>query len=81
MLDVRAGFEYELDHLPGAMNIAHTRLLGHLEKIPRQKPVLVHCQVGLRSRPASALLERPGFQVIHLARGYHSWVQAGGEAV
>lgn len=79
VLDVRAGFEYELGHLPGAVNIAHTRLLGHLEEIPRQKPVLVHCQVGSRSRPAATLLERQGFQVIHLARGYHSWVQAGGE--
>ncbi len=81
VLDVRTAFEYELGHLPGALNIAHTRLLPQLEKIPRARPLVVHCQKADRSPAAAALLAQHGFHVYHLAGGLRAWYAAGYEAV
>jgi len=81
VLDVRSAFEFELGHLAGAMNIAHTRLLPRLPEIPRALPLAVHCQKADRSPAAAALLARHGFQVCHLAGGLRSWHAAGYETV
>lgn len=63
ILDVRSRSEYEQEHLPGALHIPHTRLLDHLDEVPRGKELLVHCATGIRSAVASALLQRHGFVV------------------
>lgn len=81
VLDVRTAFEYELGHLPDALNIAHTRLLPRLAEIPRERPLVVHCQKADRSPAAAAMLAQHGFQVYHLAGGLRAWYAAGYEAV
>ncbi len=79
IIDVRTAFEYELGHLPGAINVAHTRLLAHMHKLPRERPLVVHCQKADRSPAAAAMLAQHGFQVYHLAGGLRSWYAAGYE--
>ncbi len=81
VLDVRSAFEFELGHLPGALNIAHTRLLPRVHEIPRALPLAVHCQKANRSPAAAALLAHHDFQVYHLAGGLRSWHAAGYETV
>ena len=81
VLDVRSAFEYELGHIEGALHVAHTRLLPRLQDIPRGRPLIVHCQKGDRSPAAAAMLAHHGFEVVHLANGLRSWLQAGGEIV
>ncbi len=64
ILDVRKRSEYENEgHLSDAQNIAHTRLLDHLNKVPTDKPLVVHCAAGGRSAAASSLLKRAGYKV------------------
>lgn len=63
IVDVRKASEYEEGHVPGAVNIAHTRLLNHLGEVPKDKKLLVHCQSGGRASVASALLQRHGYDV------------------
>lgn len=63
ILDVRGSAEYAVHHVPGALNIAHTRLLVRLDEVPADRPVLVHCNSGGRSAAAAALLERHGYRV------------------
>ncbi|MGP1347021.1 MAG: MBL fold metallo-hydrolase [Phycisphaerales bacterium] len=70
VLDVRRGSEFGEGHLPGAINIAHTRLASRLEEVPRDGRVLVNCRSGARSARASALLKRAGFDVVNLRGGY-----------
>jgi hydroxyacylglutathione hydrolase len=79
VLDVRSAFEYELGRIAGASNVAHTRLLPRLHDIPRDRPLVVHCQKADRSPAAAALLACHGFEVVHLANGLRSWLLAGGE--
>jgi hydroxyacylglutathione hydrolase len=61
-LDVRKATEFSAGHLRGAKNIAHTRLLPKLADVPRDKPLLVSCQSGMRATGACAFLERHGIQ-------------------
>lgn len=73
VLDVRRASEYSQGHIDGATNIAHTRLLARLPEVPRNRPILVHCQSGARSARAAALLQRHGYDVTNLAGGYLTW--------
>lgn len=81
VLDVRRFDEYEAGHLPNTWNIAHTRLLAHLDELPRQKSILVHCRTSARSAYATGLLASRGYNVTHLAGGFVDWQAAGGEII
>ncbi|MFG0292177.1 MAG: rhodanese-like domain-containing protein [Phycisphaerales bacterium JB050] len=72
VLDVRRKTEYNEAHLDGATNIAHTRLMSRLDKVPDGK-LLVHCRSGVRSARASAYLQRLGREVINLKGGILAW--------
>ena len=75
VLDVRRASEFADGHLEGATNIAHTRLLSRLDELPRDHALLVHCQGGVRSARACALLERHGFAVTNMAGGYGAYAK------
>lgn len=75
LLDVRKQSEFEEGHIPGAMNIAHTRLLDHLDEVPKNKPVMVSCRTGARSAVASALLEREDFAVKYVDDLIEKWLE------
>ena len=73
MLDVRGAGEHALAHIPGAVHVAHTRLLPALDALPRDLPVLVHCGSGARSAHAAALLQRHGHVVVNVADRFANW--------
>jgi hydroxyacylglutathione hydrolase len=75
LLDVRKQSEFEEGHIPGAQNIAHTRLLDRIDEIPRDKPVMVSCHSGARSAVASALLEREDFVVRYVDDLIEEWLE------
>ena len=59
--------------MPGAINIAHTRLAQRLGEVPRDKPVLTYCRSGNRAASAASLLEKEGYEVTHIDGTYASW--------
>jgi hydroxyacylglutathione hydrolase len=67
ILDTRGKVDYDVRHVPGAINVAHTRLLVRLAEVPKDKPVLVHCNSGARSAHAVSLLQRHGYDVVNVA--------------
>lgn len=77
VLDVRRSTEFAEGHIPGALNIAHTRLLARLPEVPVGRPVLVHCRGGARSAVACSLLQKHGYDVTNLAGGFLAWQNAG----
>lgn len=75
VLDVRTTAEYAAGHLPNATHIHAGRLLVNLERIPRDRPVVVHCQAGARSAAAISVLRANGFEnVLDLGMGYEGWI-------
>lgn len=77
VLDVRRATEFAEGHLPGAVNIAHTRLASRLDEVPKGGPLLVNCRSGARSARTSAYLQRLGYRVMNLQGGMLAWERAG----
>ena len=73
VLDVRGAAEFGGAHIPGAMNIAHTRLASRLAEVPRDKPVMAYCRSGNRASAAAALLARAGLEVTLVDGPFSSW--------
>lgn len=74
VLDVRNPSEWEAGHIPGSLNLPLGGLLDHLEEIPRDRQIVVHCQTGARAMVAVAALQAHGFpDVRHLAGDYAHW--------
>jgi hydroxyacylglutathione hydrolase len=80
VLDVRRGSEYAQEgHVPGALNIAHTRLLPRLDEVPGDGTLLVHCQSGNRASAAASFLARNGFDVVAVDDDFTNWAGAGSQ--
>ncbi len=73
VLDVRKASEYTEGHVPGSINIAHTRLVAHLGELPRGKELLVHCGSGQRASYASSLLAKEGFKLKWVNDTFSNW--------
>ena len=75
LLDVRQPYEYEIANL-GAQLIPLAELTKNLDKIPRDKPVVVHCRSGQRSREAIQILQKEGYnKLFNLKGGILSWAE------
>jgi hydroxyacylglutathione hydrolase len=73
ILDVRGAAEYAGVHVPGAINIAHTRLAHRLAEVPKDKPILTYCRTGNRASAAAALLAREGYKVTLVDGEFAAW--------
>ncbi|MFZ5564625.1 MAG: rhodanese-like domain-containing protein [Thermodesulfobacteriota bacterium] len=74
IIDVRQPGEYERGHIPGAKLIPVGELDGRLSEIDKDKPALVYCAIGGRSRVAAQLMGGKGFaKVINMAGGFKAW--------
>jgi len=54
LLDVRQPEEYESEHLPGAKLIPLPELGGRMPELDAEKPTIVYCAIGGRSRVAES---------------------------
>ncbi|WP_300805130.1 DsrE/DsrF/DrsH-like family protein, partial [uncultured Duncaniella sp.] len=74
LIDVRTPMEYAAGALPGAINIPLDSMRGRLTDIPKNRPVVVYCGVGLRGYLASNILQLNGFDdVRNLIGGIKSY--------
>jgi rhodanese-related sulfurtransferase/rubrerythrin len=74
ILDVRQPGEYAAEHLPGARLIPLPELNDSLDRLAADKPIIVHCASGGRSRVAAQLLAGQGFkEVYNLQGGIKAW--------
>ena len=73
-IDVRPHDEYKLGTIPGFINIPVDELREHLDELPKEKPIVVTCAVGLRGYLAYRILVQNGFKhVRNLSGGYKTW--------
>lgn len=74
LLDVRRLREYEKERIPGATLVPLPELPDRMGELDPDKPVLVYCAVGGRSRAAAQLLAGKGFkEVYNLKGGIKAW--------
>lgn len=82
IVDVRGATEYESGHIKGADHVFLGTILDNLEKVEKEKEVIIHCQSGMRSSLAYSLLSRAGFEnIINYDGGMAEWKRLGNEVV
>jgi rhodanese-related sulfurtransferase len=80
LLDVREPKEFEGGKLPNAIHIPLSQLPGRMGELAKMtnRPIVVYCERGQRSRAAVGALAKQGFANIYqLQGGLKSWKDAG----
>lgn len=80
ILDVRSEQEFNAGHVPGAVNIPHTKIRQFVQQIMAQQkqPVVVYCKSGYRAGIAEGILKSYGFsQLIALEGHMDGWYKQG----
>jgi hydroxyacylglutathione hydrolase len=76
-IDVRAPRERDQKYIAGSLGIPLNHLTENLEKLPKDRPLLVYCAGGYRSSIAASLLQRSGFDHVgEIAGGILGWEAA-----
>ena len=78
LLDVRTPQEFSQARLSGAVLIPIEEFQRRLNEVPKNRPILVYCAVGSRSKPVADLLTQRGYkEVYHMADGIVGWYRNG----
>ena len=79
LVDVRTQSEFRAGHIAGAVNVPITEARERLASLALDatRPVVAICLSAHRSIPAVRLLQRAGFDAVHLAGGMLAWRAAG----
>ncbi len=76
LLDVREPAEQDIASIKGAQNLPESQLLAHMERVPKDRPVVLFCRKGIRSAWLVAQLRAAGWQnVYNMAGGIDAWAQ------
>lgn len=82
IIDVRGVTEYEAAHIEGAENLFVGTLPDNLDKINKEKQVVIHCQAGDRSALAYSILAKNGFKnVKNYSGGMKEWLASDGKTI
>ena len=74
VIDVRSPAMHKAGHLPNAINMPIPQLRQHLNEIPHNRPILLHCMIGYNSYLASCILRQNGFDnVFSYAGGFSQY--------
>jgi rhodanese-related sulfurtransferase len=78
LIDVRQPSEYASGHIPNAINISLQTLAENLDKIPKDRPVVLYCTSGYRTGMGVMTLQILGYTNV---RGFppsiQGWKAAG----
>jgi hydroxyacylglutathione hydrolase len=78
VLDVRDRSEQIAGSVPGALNIPLGEVMHRIAELPRDKPIVLHCQGGGRSAIALSILQKNGVtDGTNLTGGFTAWKQGG----
>ena len=81
LIDVRTADEFDISHVEGAMSIPLEQLRSSLDKIPKDKKVILCCQQGKKSYFAWRILSQNGYQHTYsLSGGLKLYLSATREA-
>lgn len=78
LLDVREPQEWRGGHAPLAVHIPLGQLSTRAHRLPSDKPVVVVCASGSRSKVAAGQLRSAGYSATSLSGGMTAWQAAGG---
>ena len=77
VIDVRESYEREAGYIAGTRHIELERLASNADQIDRDRPVVFHCRLGMRSAMAASAFRAAGYDAYTLTGGIQAWVDAG----
>ena len=69
LLDVRRSSNYKQGHIKGSINIFWKNILNHIDKLPKNKTILVICYVGHTASQVIVILNLLGYKAKGLKFG------------
>jgi len=81
LLDVRTTGEHEAGHIPGSILIPVDSLRERIGELPKDREIIVYCQVALRGYFAQRILTQRGYNARNLVGGYKTWALYHEEAL
>ncbi|KOO15812.1 CoA-disulfide reductase [Vibrio xuii] len=77
LLDVRNPGELKsVGYLEGAINIPVDQLRQRMDELPKDKEIIIYCQIGLRGNVAYRQLVNNGYKAKNLIGGYRTYLYA-----
>ena len=73
IIDVREAHEYQMGHVPQAVNLPLSDLDKSFQQLDSTKEYYVICQSGARSKMACDFLSSKGYQVVNVMGGTSAW--------
>ncbi len=65
LVDVRTPMEYAQGCLPDAVNVPLQSIQSAADILDRERPIILYCVSGARTRMAKSYLESMGFDQVH----------------
>lgn len=78
VLDVREPYEWRQVRMPGALHIPMNTVPEQLDRLPKDRPIVVVCAHGNRSYGVAAWLVEHGYRAANLRGGITEWARRGG---
>jgi len=74
IIDVRNPYEYQTNHIKGAINFPLSKIKRKKVEIPTDKDIILYCQTGIRSKQAAKVLRRrhKNLPLAHIKGGLYS---------
>lgn len=74
IIDVRNPYEYQTNHIKGAINYPLSKIKRKKVEIPTDKDIILYCQTGIRSKQAAKVLRRrhKNLPLAHIKGGLYS---------
>ncbi len=69
IIDLRSNNEYMKSHIKGAVNIYYDDIEKNMDRIPKNKIIVIYCQSGGRSLIISRYLSKNGYTVKNVIGG------------
>ncbi len=76
LVDVRTPEEFKAGHIKNALNINYLddNFETQIQKLDKNRPVLLYCKAGVRSEKAAIVMQKLGFTALYnLEGGYLKW--------
>ncbi|MDD3171753.1 MAG: DsrE/DsrF/DrsH-like family protein, partial [Bacilli bacterium] len=73
LLDVREELEVSLGTIPTSINIPFSQIRSSLDKLPKDKPIYLFCQSGVRGHSVTRILKQMGYDAYNLSGGYKTY--------
>ena len=78
LIDVRESSEWNAGHAPQAAHIPSGQVESRLNRLKKDKEIVVVCRSGSRSRAVTKQLRAQGYEAFPLQGGLRSWQAADG---